>query len=244
MRCRGRPQQLPVLGRTCRGLPAPIGLRSPGTGGGAAPWRAQDGPLPAAQASGCSRQPAEWLGAHSGGRGWGPPSGPRMGKARTGAAAAAHHREAPAGQAVPLTATAVPTADFLLIWNSPPILTSKRKNKLYLPGKNLLPVAWTIAYNICLFQKWQWIHHGFQKLQWYSLANNGRKDGKKSGNWVAKNWWLNFFWFKKKKEYVILNMLFFLSSLKGLRENLCFLSTKIFQLEDKPEFTSFSYFYL
>lgn len=140
----------PSQGGCADGCPAPSGLCSPGT---RSSTRESPGWAFTCSAGLRMLTPAQWLEAHSGGRGRGPPSA-GMGKAHR-CAVAARHREAPAGLAFPLTATAVPTADFLLIWNSPPSLTSKRKNKLYLPGKNLLPVAWTIAYNICLFQKWQ-----------------------------------------------------------------------------------------
>lgn len=50
-------------------------------------------------------------------------------------------RKAPSGPSL-LTETTVPTADDLLAWNPLPILTSKRKNQLYPPGKGFtLPLG-------------------------------------------------------------------------------------------------------
>ena len=92
-----------------------------------------------------------------GAKGEGLSSHPRDGKGAQMSLRPSHRREkAPVGQKSSLqTDTAAPNADFLLIWNSLPTLKSKRKNKLYMLGKKILPVSWTIAYTICLFQEKQ-----------------------------------------------------------------------------------------
>ena len=109
--------------------------------------------------------------------GWNPSSHPLDG---TGAHRCHGSPPAPPGRrpqwatSLLLTETTVPTADFLLVWNSLPTLKSKRKNKLYLPGENF-SVSWTGACNICLSQRWQRIRRGLQKAQQRRLANRGEK---------------------------------------------------------------------
>lgn len=95
----------------------------------------------------------------AGGPHWGPRAGPTgtlpgWTRSTQTPRSPQHPKKAPGGPSL-LTERAVPTADDLLVWNPLPILTSKRKNKLYLPGKEFTPPSWTTAHNICLFQKRQ-----------------------------------------------------------------------------------------
>lgn len=135
----------PAQGGWSRGPPARAVLRALGMGF-----------MPAALASGASLQPGGW-GSHMRAKGKGLSLHPFDGKGAQMSLRPSHRRKkAPVGQKSSLqTDTAAPNADSLLIWNSLPTLKSKRKNKLYMPGEKILPVSWTIAYTICLFQEKQ-----------------------------------------------------------------------------------------